>query len=134
MSQAATPSFDTLRPLFMAEWPELDRAALDATAGDLDAVIGLVVELTGKPRAVVRLQVEDLVAVAGDTRGRATAARLESALNRMEERANQLRDRVKQDLVPEAEQKLKDNLLTSLLVALGLGLILGLLLGGRRGR
>lgn len=136
MSATSTPSFsfDTLRPLLLAEWPALDRAALDATGGDLDAVVALLVELTGQPAAELRQKVDDLVAVAGDSRGRVAAARLESALRRMEARANELRDRVKDDLVPEAEQKIKDNLLASLLIALGLGVILGLLMGGRRGR
>lgn len=131
---AAAVSFDTLRPLLLAEWPDLDREALDATAGDTDAIVNLVAQATDKPKVVIKLQVDDLVAAASDRRVRATAARIDEALRRLEERAGEVRDHVKRDLVPEAEQKVKENLLTSLLVALGLGLILGLLLGSRRGR
>lgn len=131
---AAELPFETLKPLLLAEWPTLDRAALDATLGDLDAVVELIAGATDKPRTLIRAQVDDLMALGSERRVRATAARIDEALRRLEERAGVVRDHVKKDLVPEAEQKVKENLLMSLLIALGVGLVLGLLMGGRRGR
>ena len=127
--------FPTLRPLILEEWPGLDAAALDATEGDEDRLLTLITELTGGARTRARRQLDDLRALAAKDRAAQAADRLETLLRRLEGQAQDLRGRVQNDLVPEAEKKVKENLLMSLAIALGFGLLLGLLLGSSgRGR
>lgn len=127
--------FPTLRPLILEEWPGLDAAALDATEGDEDRLLTLITELTGGARTRARRQLDDLKALAAKDRAAQAADRLETLLRRLEGQAQDLRGRVQNDLVPEAEKKVKENLLMSLAIALGFGLLLGLLLGSSgRGR
>lgn len=127
--------FPTLRPLILEEWPGLDAGALDATEGDEDRLLTLITELTGGARTRARRQLDDLKALAAKDRAAQAADRLETLLRRLEGQAQDLRGRVQNDLVPEAEKKVKENLLMSLAIALGFGLLLGLLLGSSgRGR
>ena len=119
----------------------------DLSAGNVAGKVGLPLERvfktlvargdkTGVIMAVVAGGAElDLKALAAKDRAAQAADRLETLLRRLEGQAQDLRGRVQNDLVPEAEKKVKENLLMSLAIALGFGLLLGLLLGSSgRGR
>lgn len=123
-------AFERVRPLLEKEWPAIDTAAIEATAGDLDKVIDLVARVTEKTRDAVRRELFDLHAKATKKR----FDRLEQIVDRLERRTRDIADKFKRDYAPKAEAKIKENLWVSLLVALGLGMLIGLLLrlGGRR--
>lgn len=135
----------------------MSEADLDETGGDIERVVAVVARATEHTRALVRRQLAELSGLTGaaDAAADPLTARVEAALRRLEERtaglrgqandvverasalagrASEVADHVKQDLVPEAEAKVKENPLVSLLVALGLGMILGLIIGGSFGR
>ena len=155
------PDFDKLIALIREEWPGVAEADLRETGGDVDRVVALVARVTEHTKALARRQVAELASLVEATEDApssatdALAARVEAALRRLEQqtaglrgqasdvvgraselagRANEVADHVRRDLVPEAEEKVRENLLTSLLVALGLGMILGLIVGGSFGR
>jgi ElaB/YqjD/DUF883 family membrane-anchored ribosome-binding protein len=123
-------AFARVRPLVEKEWPAIDGAALEATAGELDKVIDLVSRETEKTRDAVK---EQLFALHGKAT-RKKLDRLEAIVDKLEKRTREIADKVKRDYAPKAEAKIKENLWTSLLIALGLGMLIGLLLrlGGRR--
>ena len=60
--------------------------------------------------------------------------RLNAIIENLEAKSREIVGRVKDDVLPQAEAKVKENLWTSLLTALGLGLILGLVIGLTSGR
>jgi ElaB/YqjD/DUF883 family membrane-anchored ribosome-binding protein len=123
-------AFARVRPLMEKEWPAIDGAAIEATAGELDKVVDLVARETEKNRDAVKQQLFELHAKA--TRRRVD--RLEQIVDRLEKKTREIADKVKRDYAPKAEAKIKENLWVSLLVALGLGMLIGLILrlGGRR--
>lgn len=129
MTEDATVSFSNLRDRIMEKWPDLNEAALDATQGDFDKLVDLISEAVEKPRNQIRRQLRELSDTASEA-SKDAITRVEKVLRDLEDRAEELRDKVKNDLVPQAEDKMRENLLTSLLIALGLGLILGLVIGG----
>jgi len=67
-----------------------------------------------------------------------TAHDVEKRLNRiienLEAKSRELMGKVKEDVIPQAEAKVRDNLWTSLFTALGVGLVVGLLIGLTSGR
>lgn len=119
--------FERLRAAILAEWPKLDPDALDATGGDLDAVVELISAISGHTRAFVTAQLDELQRLgdSGWVRG------LEGALGRLEARAKELRAQVPDELAEAATRRVRERPLESLLMALGLGVILGLILGRR---
>jgi ElaB/YqjD/DUF883 family membrane-anchored ribosome-binding protein len=123
-------AFERVRPLVEKEWPAIDGAALEATAGELDKVVDLVARETEKARDDVKQQLFALHAKATKRK----LDRLEAIVDKLEKRTREIADKVKRDYAPKAEAKIKENLWTSLLIALGLGMLIGLLLrlGGRR--
>lgn len=60
--------------------------------------------------------------------------RLNEIIDNLETRSKDLMDNVRNDVLPQAEATVRDNLWASILTALGLGLILGLVLGLSSGR
>lgn len=138
MADPDTVNLGAIRALLREEWPVLDDEALDATGGDREQLVALIAERTEHSRALVRRQLAELEQLS--TKSRAARAgleqleRLEAAVRKLEGEASEVVNRVKKELVPQAESRVKENLLSSLLGALLVGLVLGLIMGGRRGR
>jgi len=125
--------FFALKERIKARWPEVDEAALDATAGDLEQIAELLGRLTDRSKGVIQQQLAELSQVARSSTDE-NLARLAATLERLEARADQLGTRINKDLLPRAEEKVKENLLVSLLVALGLGFVIGIVFGVSVGR
>lgn len=155
--QAFRTSFDTVRPLLLAEWPELDAAALDLTDADPDRIVALVTEKTQSSKALVRKHLAEIAEVAGvDARGlegrvlrliHALEGKLEpvqETLGRHQETAKaalaELESRSKHVVADvkkagaDVEDTLKGNIWRSLFGALGIGVLIGLVIGLTRGR
>jgi ElaB/YqjD/DUF883 family membrane-anchored ribosome-binding protein len=60
--------------------------------------------------------------------------RLHAIIDNLEAKSRELYGHVREDVLPHAEAKVRENLWTSLLTALGIGLVLGLVLGLTSGR
>lgn len=147
---SAAASSLKLRSLVLEEWPGLDAQALEGALGDRDSLVELVAEHSGRTRTLARRQIAELESLSAEAPAEGSAAsslpsdlrnRAETALRTIEERARRLSAQVREDVVPraeekvkEAENKIKENLLVSLLVAMGFGLLVGLIVGGSMGR
>jgi hypothetical protein len=134
--EAPGRSFESLKKAILAEWPVVDGAALDETAGDLEKVVELVAKVTEHTRALVRRQLAELQSLDA-ARGRRTADAGERAveiIERLEQRTTELVKELRGTALAYAKAKARENIFTTILAALGIGLILGLLFGGRRGR
>jgi ElaB/YqjD/DUF883 family membrane-anchored ribosome-binding protein len=135
--EAFAADFDRLVPTLLQEWPELDREALDATGGDLDQVVGLVAQATGRTKTLARKQVAELWSLLEGERP--LLGRLEQMVEGLEARARSLAeehdiaDRGRQ-LFDQAEEKVREDPLKALLWTLGIGFFLGLFFGVGRGR
>lgn len=128
-AEIAQPApFATLKERIKARWPEVDEAALDATAGDLEQIAELLGKLGDRSKTVIRQQLDELAQSARSSADE-SLARLTATMERLEARANQLGQQIHKDLLPRAEEKVKENLLVSLLVALGLGFVIGIVFG-----
>lgn len=137
--------FEKLKPLIAGEWPEVEPAALAATAGDLEAVIRLVGDAVGKTRTQIRRLMTELVSEEAAAASDATAdrksnvgdrlddefERVKKVVERLEARSKHLVDYAKTDLKKDARETVEQNLLLSLIVAVGLGFLLGILTRGR---
>lgn len=133
MSTAFHAPIDALRPLILREWPQLDAEAVAAAGSDREALAQIIATATDHTRTWANNQLSELDELAAAQR-RPFADRLDQVLRQLEGRAENAASRVKEEVVPQAEQKIKDNLLTSLLVVLGFGFLVGLLIGGSIGR
>jgi ElaB/YqjD/DUF883 family membrane-anchored ribosome-binding protein len=160
-AEAWKRGFAAVVPLVREEWPSLERARVEETAGDLDALVALVAEHSGRTKAMARRQLLELARVAelaSEDRGKqpldrganGVSKKTESearpkvdvqvdeviaAVRRLEAFAADEAKRMSGTMLPAAEAKVRQNLWVSLLLSLGLGMILGLWLnGGRRGR
>jgi methyl-accepting chemotaxis protein len=151
-------SHDALARLVVEEWGDDGRAAWDAAAGDHEALITQLSERTGRTRTLLRRQLAELDELsrevgAGATSRRASPAsaaadgvaqaaaslselgrRVEAAVREVEGRAQAALGEVTDTKLPQAEAKIRENLLTSLLMALGFGLLVGIIVGGSLGR
>lgn len=146
---------DALTKLIVEEWGEDGRAALEAAAGDHEALIVGLSERTGRTKTLLRRQLAELDELARETggsttrQGRPTAAdgvaqaaaslselgrRVEAAVREVEGRAQAALGEVTDTKLPQAEAKIRENLLTSLLMSLGFGLLVGIIVGGSLGR
>lgn len=161
---AFVQAFDgKVRPLVLAEW-SLDADAVDETGGDPDAIVALVTAETESSKALVRKHLTEIAEVAGvkarglEARLTRLISRLEGATAPVQERVTQTQQAIQdravrttealrelseqghhvieevRQAVPQAEEKVKENLWTALLAALGLGVLLGLVVGLSRGR
>src|SRR5262249_46000056 len=79
-------AFERVRPLVEKEWPAIDGAALEATAGDLDKVVDLVARETEKARDAVKQQLFALHAKATKKR----FDRLEAIVDKLEKRTRDI--------------------------------------------
>jgi ElaB/YqjD/DUF883 family membrane-anchored ribosome-binding protein len=139
-ARAFQADFEAVVPLIREEWPDVEKDALDGTGGSLDKVVALVAAKTEHTKALVKRQLSELHELSQKSEKK--PMNLESALEDIEARARDLLDKIeakggeaaehiKREVVPVAEEKVKENLLTSLLITLGLGFILGILFGRR---
>lgn len=120
-------SFTDIEPLIMEEWPEVDRTALDGTGGDLEKVVTLVAQKTEHTKTLVRRQLAELNRMASED---GTEGRLKALIKRLEDKTSEISGRVKDDMLPAAEQKVRDNLIVSLLVSAAFGFLLGVIMRG----
>ncbi|MFT6159514.1 MAG: hypothetical protein ACJAZO_000482 [Myxococcota bacterium] len=143
-------SFAEVARLICEEWAAVDRETLDATEGDPQKVLDVVVAATGHSKVWVRKHLAEIAEVAGvDASG--IEARLVRLLHFLEDKADpigqeaqRLAGQVREHgvsvgktvagSVEEAEATMKDNLWVSLIAALGLGVLAGLVMGLTRGR
>lgn len=150
---------DALLRLVIEEWGDDGRAAWDAAAGDPEALVGQLSERTGRTRVLLRRQLAELDELsregdggaaprrarpannaAADSVAQAAASlselgrRVEAAVREVEGRAQAALGEVTDTKLPQAEAKIRENLLTSLLMSLGFGLLVGIIVGGSLGR
>ena len=124
-----------LLPLITEEWPSLDAATLEATGGDLEALVGIIAGATDHTRALIRQQLGELEAVAAGGVKRPGLGEIDAILDRLEAQTRKMVEQVQGTVLPAAEEKARENLGKSLLTALGLGFLIGLIFGGfGRGR
>lgn len=145
LADAFTSNFAMIQPLIANEWPAVDADVLAKTRGELDRVVELVARCAGQSEPLVRGRLEALLAVASRPANTNDAASanptpkdpLVELLERLEKKTTELAAELRRSVLPDAREKVKENLLVSLLVALGRGFILGVIfaMGGRsRGR
>lgn len=155
--QGFRSAFDAVRPLVLAEWPELDPARLDETGADPDQIVSLVTSTTQHSKALVKKHLAEIAEVAGvDARGiegrmlrliHALEGKLEpvqETLGRTQEKAmaavHELEAHSRHVVADvkkagaDVEDTLKSNIWRSLFGALGIGVLIGLVLGLTRGR
>ena len=150
---------DALARLVVEEWGDDGRAAWDAAAGDREQLITTLSERTGRTRALLRRQLAELDELSHEGGGGATShrarpaasaaadgvaqaaaslselgRRVEAAVREVEGRAQAALGEVTDTKLPQAEAKIRENLLTSLLMSLGFGLLVGIIVGGSLGR
>jgi ElaB/YqjD/DUF883 family membrane-anchored ribosome-binding protein len=149
--------FRDLAPRIASEWPEVDEAALDATAGDLGAVVDLVARATQHSKTLVRKHLAEIAELNVPThspiqeRLLRVLESLEAAVGPIEDEAARVADKVAKvaekaeaegralarDVhrrMDTTERTLRGNFWTTLLVTLGLGVVAGLFLGRGHGR
>ena len=131
--EAFRRSFAEMRPLIRKEWPQVDDASLDATGGDLGGVVELISKKTDQTPEKVRKQLAELSEIA-ENAGNNIEKRLNVIIENLEAKSKQLMGNIRNDVLPQAEATVRENLWASILVAMGLGLVLGLVVGlsGRR--
>ena len=149
-------SFTKLRPLVLAEWPDLTTRDVDDTEGDVERLVTLVATHTGHTRTLVRQHLSELGGFSpAATRPSTLEERLTRLLEALETSGDELppdRDRGGRGLIGElrdegrhlaeevresvssTQRSLRDNFWTTLFATLGLGFIAGLLVGHRRER
>ncbi len=126
-------AFAKVRPLIVQEWPSLDEKAIDAAANDLDALAGVIAEKLERTRVGAKKKLSELHSIAVDAQ-EDRVDKIKSIIDRLEARTVEIRKRVREEMIPKAQTKMKENLLVTILAAIGLGLLVGLLMrGGRRG-
>jgi ElaB/YqjD/DUF883 family membrane-anchored ribosome-binding protein len=149
--------FDVLSPKILSEWSKVDPVELEASRGELANVVEIVARTTERApseiEAKLRAMAEPEAKPADEGAPKSAEAKsteaksgslsdklhdaakqmdqVVSAVRRFEAFAAQEAKRVKGDVLPAAETKIKNNLWTSLFIALGLGFLLGLLVRGR---
>jgi ElaB/YqjD/DUF883 family membrane-anchored ribosome-binding protein len=145
-----------ISPKILAEWPEVGRPALEATAGDPAAVVDLVAERTHHTKTLVKRQLAEIIGEAHapsplESRLLRVLHALEATVEPLEAEADRLVEkaaRVAEDVgeqgraivrdarreVDAAERTLRGNFWTTLFVTLGLGVVAGLFLGRHHDR
>lgn len=127
-------TFTDLHPLILAEWPEVDEKLLVGTEGDLEKVVELVAKKTEHTKTFVKKQLDELSQVAVSEVEDAET-RIRRMLTKLELKTHEISGYVKENMLPGAEQKVRDNLLVSLLTTVCFGFLLGFIFRGfGRGR
>lgn len=143
--------FISVGPKILDQWSTVDPVELAATKGELGVVVDLVVRATDRSPSEIEAKLRALSALSepvqeparspdeaksAERRFGLAAKQMDEVLHavkRFEAFAADEARKMKSELAPIAEKKIRANLWTSLLVALGLGFVLGLWMrGGRR--
>lgn len=146
-------NFEAIAPLILEEWSTVPPDSLMATGGELEQVVDCIAAATDRTRALIRQQLRELyqlvVVEPAQPRRSPLSERLshladspltesdvKKTLAALEERTEEILEQFKKDMLPEFNEKVRNNVGSSLLTALGIGFVLGLLFGGggRRGR
>lgn len=144
-------NFKAIVPLILEEWSDLSPDNLASTDGELERVVDCIATLTDRTRALIRRQLRELYQLAllesappkttrlserltQLTNSKLTETELKQTIDLLEERTEELLAQFKKEVLPELNDKVRNNVGGSLLTALGIGFILGFLLGGIRGR
>ncbi len=113
--------------LMMTEWPEVERKQLDGAGKDMGDVVEVISTATGRTKTLVKSQLAELAVYA-----KADADSTSDELNRMrrmlknlEEKSQEIAEFARGQMLPQAKEKVQENLVVSLLVAVGLGFLLG---------
>lgn len=144
-------AFAAVSPLILAEWQQVSAEQLATTDGDLPRVVEYIAKTTEHTQTLVHRQLYELYQIALDEQRQAATTPITQAVSRLlqdqinddsvkqtiaqlEAKTEALLQQFKQEMLPEVNQKLQKNPVSTLLAAVGIGFVLGLLLGGRRGR
>lgn len=132
---AETESSKALARKHLTEIVEVAGIKARSMEARLQALIGRLEAATGPMQARAAETQEALRERASQTQEvlRERAARTQEAFRELSEQGQHVIEEVRQ-AVPQAEEKVKENLWTALLASLGLGLLLGLVVGLSRGR
>ncbi len=135
-------AFADLQPAILAEWSQVEAAALAGTDGDLERVVSLIAEKTAHTKALIRRQLEELHRVLSAPprprpssgqrarRGEALPDSVDAMLHDLEERAAHLLRDLRGNMLSDARGKVQENVLFSLIIAVGFGFIVGVLFTG----
>jgi hypothetical protein len=147
-------AFPQLASALLEEWPALQAEPLSATQGDLDKVIGLIVETTGHTKTLVRRQLGEILQIVtapsesapGRGRGMAQDARaagaavsdaaheallaVEAILSEFEKKSGHVLRDLRGSVLTPTRDAIRQHWLLSLLISLGLGFIVGVLFHG----
>ncbi|MDP4707067.1 MAG: hypothetical protein NWR94_02510 [Cyanobium sp. MAG_237] len=107
-SRAASPEgfrdrFETLIPTIQREWPAVARQTLEATRGSFDEVVEVISSQTGRTASAVKVQLLDLLEVAGDQ-----TSRLADNLAPLEAQLENLLDELNTTLRPRIEKPVRE--------------------------
>lgn len=144
-------SFEAISPLILGEWKQISAEQLAATEGDLLQVVECIAKATEHTQALVQRQLYELYRIAIHEQSPSesspipqTVSRLiqdnisddtvKQAIAQLEAKTEDLLKQFKKEILPEVNQKMQKNPLSTVLTAVGIGFVLGLLLGGQRGR
>lgn len=148
-------AFPKLVRAIQEEWPEVDAASLEETGGELSQVATMIAEKVDRTKQTIRRHLLEILHSADLSPSSARHANgapkhangaakktdeehpelphmedVLAAIKRLEKFAAVEASRMGRNVMPAAETKVKENLLTSLLIALGLGFLLGFILRG----
>jgi len=135
-----TERYTAVLPLIKEEWPEVSDDDLSTAGNDLDQLVTTIAKATDGTKVKVKRHLAELVDVAKDEPAAEpkrsvkdeVATQLKGLLDKVESRSEEALNYARQEALPQAEQKMKDNLLVTVLVALGFGFLMGLLIRGSR--
>lgn len=117
-----------LVPLMVDEWPEVDRDLLDGAGNDLGEVVEVISTATGRTKTLVKAQLAELAVYAKADDATDTAddlTRMRRMLKNLEAKSQEIAEFARGQMLPQAKEKVQENLVVSLLVAVGLGFLLG---------
>jgi ElaB/YqjD/DUF883 family membrane-anchored ribosome-binding protein len=137
MSAEFTPEgfrerFDGLVALIREEWPALDEGALRACAGDLGRTVDLIAAHSDHTKVKVRRDLGELWTLAGGNGASSPRAALDALLQKLEGKVEKAVGQVRAEVLPKAEDTVRDHLWTSLAIAAAVGFVLGVLTGVSR--
>jgi ElaB/YqjD/DUF883 family membrane-anchored ribosome-binding protein len=126
-SKSFAAPFADVVPLILEEWPDVAQTDLDGTDGEYDKVVTVVAKKTEHTKTLVKRQLEELDKMASEA---SHEGRLKAALHRLEGKTHEIGEYVKTQMVPNAEQKVRDHLLISMLTTAAFGFLLGFIFRG----
>ena len=134
--------FVAVGPKILDQWATVDPVELAATKGELSGVVDLVVRATDRSPSEIEAKLRALSEPVVETEEKGLHRRFGIASKQMDEVVHAVKRfeafaaeearKMKTNLLPAAETKIRANLWTSLLIALGLGFVIGLWMRGSR--